>query len=268
LVPKVAVAPKIGPEAVPKVDETVGPKADATETSGVKSGAHLSGRRRRVQSGLFEPVADWEERQAKSDEERLQPNLPTLAQWRQQRIQRETPTAAALDAIDAAATTAFDATIDATMNDDDETNEQKEVGTINHTLEIYGIEMGPRLHSGDITINTKTTPCVVNRPCGPRRSVIPRRPHDAFVIMVSFFRELFSVALEAAHWYQEGPMPTHCWLVRELEKYKQLDEMAEQITIIILNGGILTLNPNKDWAAEGHEGTYLPIAIPQASFCS
>jgi hypothetical protein len=92
--------------------------------------------------------------------------------------------------------------------------------------------------------------------------VIPRRLHDAFVIMVSFFRELFSVALDTAHCYQKGPMPTHCWLAQELEKYKREDEiMAEEITIIIMNGGILTLNPNEDWTAEGHEGIRLPTAI-------
>jgi hypothetical protein len=237
-VTKVAVASKTAPKAVRKA-------AFATESSGIESGAHVSGRRPRIQSGLFEPVADWEKRQAKIDEEWLQ----------QQRIRRDTPTTAALIT-----------TIDATTNDDDETNERREVETINHVLEIYGIEMRPRLHSGDITINTKTTPCIVNHPCGSRRSVIPRRLHDVFVIVVSFFRELLSVALDTAHWCQERPMPTH-WLVRELEKYKQLDEiMAEEIAIIIANGGILTLNPNKDWAAEGHEGTYLPIAITAGVF--
>jgi hypothetical protein len=192
------------------------------------------------------------EKQAESDEEWLQ----------RIRSQRETPTATTLDAIDAATTTAIDASIDATMNDDDARDEQKEAEIIIRTLEIYGIEMGPRLHNGDATVDAKTTPCVVNRPCGSRHSVIPRRLHDAFVIMVSFFRELLSVALDAAHWYQERPMPTRCRLVRELEKYKQINEiLAEEITIIILNGGILTLNPNGDWAAEGHEGIRLPIAI-------
>ena len=42
--------------------------------------------------------------------------------------------------------------------------------------------------------------------------------------------------------------------------------MAEEITIIILNGGILTLNPNKDWATEGREGIRLPIAITAGVF--
>jgi hypothetical protein len=97
VVPKVAVASKTAPKAVLKA-------AFATESSGIESGAHLSGQRPRIQSGLCEPVADWEKRQAKSDEEWLQ----------QQRIQRETPTAATLEAIDAATTTAIDATIDAT----------------------------------------------------------------------------------------------------------------------------------------------------------
>ena len=41
-------------------------------------------------------------------------------------------------------------------------------------------------------------------------------------------------------------MPTHCWLVRELQKFKDEDEiMAEEITVIIMNGGILTLSPIK-----------------------
>jgi hypothetical protein len=119
------------------------------------------------------------------------------------------------------------------MNDDDTMNDQKEAEIIIRTLAIYGIELGPRLHSGNITINAETTPCIVNHPCGSRHSVIPRRLHDAFVIMVSFFRELLFVALDTAHWYQKGPMPTHCRLVQELEKI-----MAEEITIIITNGGI------------------------------
>jgi hypothetical protein len=37
--------------------------------------------------------------------------------------------------------------------------------------------------------------------------------------------------------------------------------MAEEITAIIMNGGILTLNPNEDWTAEDHEEIHLPIAI-------
>jgi hypothetical protein len=57
-------------------------------------------------------------------------------------------------------------------------------------------------------------------------------------------------------------MPTHCWLVRELQKFKgEYEIMAEEITVIIMNGGILTLNPNEDWTAEGREGIHLPIAI-------
>jgi hypothetical protein len=141
-------------------------------------------------------------------------------------------------------------------------SEQKEAEIIIRTFGIYGIEMGPRLHSGDTTINAKTTPRIVNRPCGSRHSVIPRRLRDAFVIMGSFFAELLSVALDTANWYQERHMSTRCWWMRELEKYKQINEiMAEEITIIILNGGILTLNPNEDWIAEGHEGIHPPIAI-------
>jgi hypothetical protein len=254
--PNVAVAPKVAPEAVHKVDkdDAVGPRADATESSGIKSGTHPSGQGPRAQSGLFEPTADWKERLARLDDDWLRQNAPTMAQWRQRRLQHETLTAAALAAIDAAATTAIDAAINATTNDGDKTTEQKEVGALNYTLEVYGVEMGSRLHSGDVTIDTKTTPCIVNRPCGSRHSVIPRRLHDAFVIKVSLFREPLWIALDTAHWYQERPMPTRCWLARELKEYKHFDEIrAEEI------GGVITLNPNKDWAGEGHDGTYLPI---------
>jgi hypothetical protein len=62
-------------------------------------------------------------------------------------------------------------------------------------------------------------------------------------------------------------MPTHCWLVRDLDAYKDFPEiMAEEITHIIMNGGVLTLNPNKDWAAECPDGIYLPIAITTGMF--
>jgi hypothetical protein len=37
--------------------------------------------------------------------------------------------------------------------------------------------------------------------------------------------------------------------------------MAAEITVIITNGGILTLNPNENWTAEDHEEIHLPIAI-------
>jgi hypothetical protein len=226
-VPKVAVVSKTAPKPVPKaVFATKSSDANSfilrmAEIHGIDSGALLCEQRPRVRSGLFASVESWKQRQAESDEEWM----------RQIRSQRETPTATTLDAIDAATTTAIDvgahpeASIDATMSDDDAMNEQKKTEIIIRTFEMYGVEMGPRLRSGDTTINAKTTPCIVNRPCGSRHSVIPRRLHDAFVIMVSFFRELLSVALDTAHWYQKRPMPTHCWLVRELEKYKQFYEI-------------------------------------------
>jgi hypothetical protein len=97
--------------------------------------------------------------------------------------------------------------------------------------------------------------------------VIQKRLHDAFVIKVSLFRELLRAALDTIGWYDNNAMPTHCWLVRDLDTYKDFPEiMAEEITLIIMTGGVLTLNPNMDWAAECPDGIYLPIAITTGIF--
>jgi hypothetical protein len=97
--------------------------------------------------------------------------------------------------------------------------------------------------------------------------VIQKRLRDAFVIKVSLFRELLWVAQDTVGWYGNNPMPTHCWLVRELDACEQFPEiMAEEITLIIMSGGVLTLIPNKDWAAECPDGIYLPIAMTAGIF--
>jgi hypothetical protein len=56
-------------------------------------------------------------------------------------------------------------------------------------------------------------------------------------------------------------------LVKDLDAYKDSPEiMAEEITLVIMNAGVLTLNPNKDWFAECPDGIYLPIAITTGMF--
>jgi hypothetical protein len=53
----------------------------------------------------------------------------------------------------------------------------------------------------------------------------------------------------------------------DLGKYKDFPEiMAEEIALSIMNGGVLALNANKDWAAECPNGIYLPIAITTGVF--
>jgi hypothetical protein len=199
----------IAPKPVPKAAfaKPVTKAAFATESSDVnkfilkmaeihgdETGALLYKQRPRVRSGLFEPVEDRTRRQAESDE----------GWMREVRSQLETPTATTLDAINAATTTASDvgahpkAAVDATTNDDDAMNDQKEVGIIIRTLEIYGIELGPRLHNGYTTINAKTTPCIVNRPCGSRHETAPRRirHHGRFLERYSLLRWIQLVGIE------------------------------------------------------------------------
>jgi hypothetical protein len=169
---KVAVASMTAPVLVPETASTkpVTKVAFATESSDVikfilkiteihgnETGALLYKQRPRVQSGLLEPVEVLMQRQAESDEG-----------WMQHvRSQYEIPTATTLDAINAGTTTAVGvgAHPKAIMEDDDTMNDEKEAKIIIRTFEIYGVEVGPRLHSGNTTISTRTTPCIVNNPC-------------------------------------------------------------------------------------------------------
>jgi hypothetical protein len=192
------VVPKVAPASMPvtKVASTTESSdvmkfiQEMTEAHSKEIGAILYKQRPMKQCALFEPWVDDEDRmrrQAESDE-----------RWMQQvRSQSETPTAATLDANKAATTTTIDtgAHPKVTMKDDDIMNDEDEAEMIIRTLGIYGVETGPRLRNGNTTINTKTTPCITNNPCGSRHNVIPRRLHDAFVIKVGFFRDLLSVAL-------------------------------------------------------------------------
>jgi hypothetical protein len=152
-------------------------------------------------------------------------------------------------------------------NIEEQSKEWIHLETLKRTLNAYGVEIGSRLHGGDITINTKTAPCVANHPHGRARGVMQKRLRDAFVLKVSLFRELVQAALETITWYDNDAMPTHCWLVQDLDAYKDSPElMAEEITLIIMNEGVLTLNPNKDWSAECPDGIYFPIAITTGMF--
>jgi hypothetical protein len=126
--------------------------------------------------------------------------------------------------------------------------------------------MGVREHCGDTTINTKTTPCIVNDPLGGSHSVIPVRLHDAFVIDVSLFRQLVQAALNIISWYEGDVMPPHCHLIRDLQEFKDCPEiMAEEVSDMIRCEGIVTINPNRDWftgrRANHRDGDYLPCAV-------
>jgi hypothetical protein len=239
------------PKAVPKADkaDAVGPKADATESSSTESGTRPS---EQAAPGASESTTDALDAQAKLDE--------WLADAR--RKEYEAATAAALAAVDETTSTSIDHD-----DNEDKSTEWTHLETLKYTLDAHGVEIGSRSHSGDVTIDTKTTPRIVNHLSSSRRSVMQKRLRDAFVIEVSLFQELLWVGQDTVGWYGNNPMPTHCWLVRELDAREQFPEiMVEEITLIIMNGGVLTLNPNKDWAAECPDGIYLPIAVTAGIF--
>jgi hypothetical protein len=163
--------------------DSQGPKGDATQSSGAESGTHPSAQ---VAPGTSGSTPDTLDAQAMMDK-----YLADAQIWAEsERRKYAKATAAALAAVDDT-TEAF---IDRS-NIEEQSKEWIHLETLKHTRNAYGVEIGSRLHGGDITINTKTTLCVLNHSHGRAHSVIQKRPRNAFVIKVSLFRELVQNAL-------------------------------------------------------------------------
>jgi hypothetical protein len=95
-------------------------------------------------------------------------------------------------------------------------------------------------------INTKTTPCIVNDPRGCSHVVVQKRLRDAFSIDVLLFRHIVQMAFDEMTWCEDDVVPH----IVELRRNRGCQYLrAEEITLIVLHDGFITINPNKDWSA-------------------
>jgi hypothetical protein len=147
-------------------------------------------------------------------------------------------------------------------DDDEQLKDWNNFEALKCSLNAIGIHK----QCGDATINTKTTPCVVNDPYGRLHFVIQKRLRDAFSIDVSLCRRIVQKAFDILTWYQDNVMPPSCQLIRSLQENKDCPRiMAEEIAAMVVYDGLITNNPNQDWTtgrkSTHRDGEDLPCAV-------